>query len=439
MPDSRSLTLRHDRGNAFAVRLVLASVLLLFSISIAWWINSRTPEPVSLTPTLSGQPEYCFTCHADLPEISPSHPVKSFGCVICHGGERLALDADLAHSTMRGGANPSDLTVVEQSCGGGKCHSGASTDYRDHIQRVQSSIQSTYAGAIANIRYTFGAQPDLVARLGISAVTDAEIITETGLPALAGFNPTVDANPAIQKFSENCLTCHLNAQPRTGKAYERYTGCASCHSFSPAGEWSGIETPVHNLSTAIPYSQCNTCHNRGNYDLRTMAFIERKDQPADRLHNYYQPISQFTRCEYTLDCVDCHTRVEAMGDGDIHSNKKEIQYVQCKTCHGTPTELPLTKTLSDPNDIAFRQAFLNPIVDLKAGDTILVTDPSTSSGQRQGEPLWNTRVLPDGTYQMVGKVTQQVFTFRPVMGSACTQTGADQSPAYCHKCHAVER
>ena len=132
-----------------------------------------------------------------------------------------------------------------------------------------------------------------------------------------------------------------------------------------------------------------------------MDFVERTDQPTDRLNDYYQPIAQFVLCEYTLDCVDCHTRVEAMGDGDLHSNKKEIQYIQCKTCHGTPDELPLTKTLTDPKDIAFRLAFLNPVVDLKIGDTILVTE--------KGEPLWNTRVLPDGTYEMVGKATRQLF------------------------------
>ena len=170
-----------------------------------------------------------------------------------------------------------------------------------------------------------------------------------------------------------------------------------------------------------------------------MTFVERADHPAGRLADYYQPIAEFTQCEYTLDCVDCHTRTEAMGDGDLHSSKKEIQYIQCKTCHGTPTELPLTKTLTDPDDLAFKLAFLNPVLDLKVGDTILVTDPSTGSEQRQGEPLWNTRVLPDGAYQIVGKATKQVFTFRPVMGSKCTQTGADQSSAYCHQCHAVER
>ncbi len=414
--------------------LTLSSFLFLLTLLFAWWMNSRGPKPVELIPTLTGQPEYCLTCHADLPEISASHPVRTFGCVSCHGGERLALDADLAHSTMRGGANPSDLSVAETSCGGSNCHSGSEAENRNHIQRVMTSVQSTYAGAIANIRFTFGAQTDLNAHFGINAVTDDE--TRTGITSLSMFDPSSEVNPFIKEFGENCLTCHLNAMPREGDAYVHQTGCAACHTplfDSPPifSENGGSQRGVHKLTTAIPYTQCNACHNRGNYDLRTMTFDERADQPTNRLQDYYQPIAQFTKCEYTLDCVDCHTRSEVMGDGDIHANQKDIQYVQCKTCHGTPTELPLTKTLTDPNDIAFTLAFLNPVVDLKLGDTILVTG--------KGEPLWNTRVLSDGTYEMIGKATRQKFTFRPVMGSSCTQTGADQSSAYCHECHAVER
>ena len=398
--------------------IVIASGILLLSLSLAWWLNSHQPKPVELIPTLTNQPEYCLTCHADLPEISSSHPIKTFGCVSCHGGERLAMDANLAHSTMRGGANPSDLSVVETSCGGSNCHSGSEADDRNHIQRVMTSVQSTYAGAIANIRFTFGAQTDLIAHYGINSVTDEQ--TKTGITSLFKFSPSNEANPFIQKFGENCLTCHINAAPREGVAFVRQTGCAACHS-----------TGKHTLTTAIPYTQCNACHNRGNYDLRTMTFVERTDHPTDRLHDYYQPIAQFTRCEYTLDCVDCHTRSEAMGDGDIHSNQKDIEYVQCKTCHGTPTELPHTKTLTDSNDIAFRMAFLNPVVKIKIGDTILVTE--------KGEPLWNTHVLSDGTYEMIGKATRQDFIFRPVMGSKCTQNGQDQSSAYCHTCHSVNR
>ncbi len=416
---------------------LIASLFLLLTIAGVMWRDSHSPVPTSLTPTLTGQTEYCLSCHSDLPEISPSHPIKTFGCVICHGGERLALDANLAHSSMRGGKNPSDLLVVEQSCGGEKCHGGAPSDNHDHIQRVETSIQSTYAGAIAIIRYTFGAQPDLTARYGIQAIKDAAITTKTGLPSLLTFDPTSETNPFIQKFGQNCLTCHINAIPRQGNPYSRFTGCAACHtpqsqnqSAKNAGN-ANQKSQVHQLTTAIPFTQCNTCHNRGNYDLRQMTFVERTDPLTDRLHTYYQPIAQFTKCEYTLDCIDCHTRVEAMGDGDLHSSKLDIQYIQCKTCHGTPTELPKTFTLSDLNNIAFREAKLNPIVDLKVGDTLLITE--------KDEPLWNTQVLSDGTYRLIGKATKQVFSFRPVKGSQCTQSGEDQSSAYCHQCHSVNK
>lgn len=416
----------------------LLSAGFLLALLFVWWWNSRAPTPIVLTPTLTGKPEYCLTCHADLPEISPSHPVETFGCVTCHGGERLVLDKDLAHSSMRGGANPSDLSVVEASCGGSNCHSGSEADDRHHIQRVTTSIQATYAGAIANIRFTFGAQTDLSPHYGIHAVSDDK--TQTGIQSLLAFDPFSESNPNIQKFGEECLTCHINATPREGDAYARQTGCAACHTPlrlpSNSENLGGVSRRdegggVHALTTAIPYTQCNTCHNRGNYNLRTMTFDERTDHSTIRLYDYYQPIAQFTKCEYTLDCIDCHTRSEAMGDGDIHADQKSIEYVQCKTCHGTPTELPLTKTLTDPNDLAFRLAFLNPVIDLKLGDTILVTE--------KGEPLWNIRVLPDGTYEMYGKATRQYFTFRPVIGSGCTQTGKDQSSSYCHECHAVER
>ena len=398
--------------------LPIASGLFLVSLFVVWYTDSRKLQPIETIPSLTHQPEYCITCHADVPEISASHSIESVGCVACHGGERLALDEDLAHSSMRGGANPSDLSVVETSCGGTNCHAGSEAEDRDHIQRVTTSVQSTYAGAIANIRFTFGAQPDLNAYLGIRVVNDEQ--TQTGILSLAAYDPLSEENPSLQKFGENCLNCHLHGEPMEGDAFARQTGCAACHS-----------TGEHTFSTAIPYTQCNACHNRGNYDLRTITFIERDDHPVTRLQDYYQPIARFTQCEYTLDCIDCHTRNEVMGDGDLHASQKDIQYIQCKTCHGTPTELPLSKTLTDPNDIAFRMAQLNPVIDLQIGDTILITE--------QGEPLWNIQVRADGSYEMAGKASREHFVFKPVMGSGCTQTGEDQSSAYCHECHAVER
>ena len=396
----------------------------MITIILAWWFQARNVAPIVIMPSLTGEPEYCVTCHEDVQEISISHPTKAFGCVICHGGERLALDADLAHSSMRGGNNPSDLSVVEQSCGGSNCHNNTDRELGDHIQRVMTSVQSTYAGAIAIVRYSFGEQTSLTPIYGTEEIDDTSLPSKTGILFLDDYSSIKETHPSLQLFGENCLICHLNT---TGKPEaEHFGGCAACHS----PEKTGKDT-IHTLTTAIPYTQCNTCHNQGNYDLKTMTFVERIDQPVTRLEQYYQPIAQFTQCEYTLDCVDCHTRTEVMGDGDLHANQADIQYVQCKTCHGTLTELPLVKMLTDPNDIAFLMAQLNPVVDLKLGDTILVTD--------QGEPLWNTRLLPDGTYEMVGKATKQLFHFNPVMGSGCQQDPLKQESQYCHECHSVER
>lgn len=419
----------------FYFLILTASGLLLLTLALSWWKESRRPTPIALTPSLTGKTEYCLTCHADLPEISPAHPIKTFGCVICHGGERLALDANLAHASMRGGNNPSDLAVVEQSCGGENCHSGSAADQRDHIQRVKTSLQATYTGAITSVLFTFGAQADLTPHYATTTIED-ENSTKTGITSLLAFSEADHSNPSIQKFAENCLNCHLWSKAPEGAAYARFNGCAACHTPLSHNQPTltnekNLRHFVHQLTTAIPYTQCNACHNRGNYDLRSMTFQERTDHPMDRLHNYYQPIAQFTQCEYTLDCIDCHTRTEAMGDGDLHPNQKEFQYVRCSTCHGTPTTLPLTKTLTDPNDIAFRLALVNPIVKLQIGDTIIITE--------KGEPLWNTRLLPDGNYELIGKATGIHFTFKPVMGSGCTQSGQDQSSDYCHQCHSVKR
>jgi len=413
--------------------LLIASGLLLIVLSVIVWQESHRIKPIALIPSLTGQVEYCLTCHSNLAQISSSHPVQTFGCVICHGGERLALTADLAHSTLRGGANPSDYSVVQTSCGGANCHSGPASSYSDHIQRATTSIQETYAGAIASMLYTFGAEPDLNARFATSAVQAPG--STSGITSLSLFAPAPSSNPAILAFASNCLNCHISGQPLPGAKYFHFTGCAACHTPTQIVPGTNQTLPptgqIHKLTTAISYTQCDTCHNRGNYDLRTMTFQARQDQPTDRLHDYYQPIAQFTSCEYQLDCIDCHTRVEAMGDGSLYRQETDIQYIQCKTCHGTLADLPQTKTMTDPNDLAFRLAQLNPVVDLKLGDTILVTSKE--------EPLWNTRLLSDGTYELFDKAAGAQYTIPLVKGSGCQQDPSRQDSASCHLCHSVRR
>jgi hypothetical protein len=166
-----------------------------------------------------------------------------------------------------------------------------------------------------------------------------------------------------------------------------------------------------------------------------MTFHPREDLPetqrAPRLQDYYQPIAQFTLCEWELDCVDCHTAGEAMGDGDLYSSQAEVQYVQCKSCHGTLEAPPLIYSIADAEDLALRLAFLNPFVDLQVGDTVLKTE--------RDEPLWNIVQQSDGRFLQIGKATGVSYEVPLVQGSECEQKLEEQESRYCHACHAYER
>jgi hypothetical protein len=456
---------------------VAGLALLAAALAIAWnethqpwreWITrynaQRDVTPASieirtLVPTLTGKPEMCLTCHIGIEDISASHPAETFGCVVCHGGEPLALDKNRAHSTLRGGRNPSDLSVATQSCGQANCHGGYADAAQNHVDRVLKSVQATYAGGIAHVRFSFGTQTSQAAQFALRAVNDtSKTLPPKAISSLAPF-PANPVSGTIDAKLLSCLNggCHLWTTPANPQIYTfRSSGCAACHYvYADDGLYRGKDATIsktepghgilHRLTTAIPFSQCNHCHNRGNYDLRTMTFDWRDDLPpiarplsaqmppeGRRLIEYYQPIGEFTKCEVELDCVDCHTAQEAMGDGHIYGSKKDVQYVQCQTCHGTLTTKPQTATIRDTNELAMRQARINGHSDfLRVGDQVIVTE--------RGELLWSVKQIAPAKFIQIEKVTGKLYNVPLVMGSQCTQDGKTQTSDYCHECHFVVR
>jgi len=166
-----------------------------------------------------------------------------------------------------------------------------------------------------------------------------------------------------------------------------------------------------------------------------MEFQARTDLPSDgtasRLAAYYQPIAQFTACEEELDCIDCHSAGEVMGDGDLHRQMSEVRDVECRTCHGTAAEGPTTRQITDASDTALRQARLNPHATLELGDTVVTTE--------RGETLWNVTLQSEGSLELMGKVSGTIYGVPPVAGSGCEQNPDEQESSACHECHAVER
>src|SRR5437016_6093464 len=90
--------------------------------------------------------ERCATCHRG---IEDAHPKKTLACTTCHRGDPTATSYDKAHAGMW--ANPSDLRVVEKTCGASGCHQSIAA-------KVKSSIMAHRAGTQSGTLFPNGLQ-----------------------------------------------------------------------------------------------------------------------------------------------------------------------------------------------------------------------------------------------------------------------------------------
>lgn len=439
----------HDENKKKQVQLDIASY------------QNRKPEIINLILP-NGKVERCKTCHIGIEEISNSHPSNTFGCAVCHGGNPLSLDESTAHAQMYGASHPGSLNVVSTSCGGGanaeKCHSGNQEQAKNEVDLVKTSIMSTKAGELSVVRMMFG----------LDKTKDVPGLTK-GQEAFLYPNP-LQGRPNESGFKQDCLSqCHqsggtiplLTHHPQQGTAQSNKNsvsngklqgnGCEACHVLTnPTHTYIGNDTTikansinhgmVHRLTTQIPYTQCNQCHNQGNHDALKMGFTVRPDMAkvvrdwkagdttwTDRLSDYYLPSELFARCEVSLDCIDCHTRQDVMGDDKLHTSQYDAVHIQCLDCHGTKEKLPLSKKIENLKDLAFEEQITNPqFPALQLGDEILMT--------AKGEELPFLRHTGDNWIQ-TSRVTGKTFKIPLVVGSSCKQTSAEQGADSCHKCH----
>ncbi|HEX3015627.1 MAG TPA: hypothetical protein VHQ46_04525 [Desulfobacteria bacterium] len=426
---------------------------------ISQW-QKRKPQIVSLVLP-DGRVERCQTCHLGLEEISASHPSNTFGCTVCHGGNGLSLDLNTAHADWYGQGHPDRLSVASLSCGGRgpngqTCHNGNNVLAQNEVDLVKTSLMATKAGELSVVRQMFGLDKGaVVPGLG------------SGEPAEQYHNP-LNGNQRQARFEQNCLhQCHqaggylplfvLPGQKPTGnqtapvKENVPGNGCATCHVLTnPSHTYCGGDVTIsrtqkglgssHRLTTRIPFTQCNQCHNQGWHDPIKMQFTPRSDLSTvinhwqgndqngqDRVKDYYVPGEVFARCEVSLDCIDCHTRQDVMGDGHLYTSEYRAVHIQCQDCHGTIYSPPLSKLIVSNSDLAFEEGITNPVFPkLAVGKEIGLT--------HKGEELPFVRHQGRQWY-LFNRVTGEQFVIPLVYGSGCRQDPAQQGTDACHNCH----
>ncbi len=253
----------------------------------------------------------CLACHRGIERASSTHD----GCVSCHGGNPEGKTKEAAHEGIYGIANRSFAGRWELGCK--PCH-------RHQVERVDSSQMFTNTGMIGQIR----------------------------LDNLSG-----------ELYRKFCSRCHIARHSDSRESNGHPAGCAACHfPFGEGAVYRGGDptmrgkTPygaTHAMQGLPPMEACLACHQRsGRHSLSYQGLMDGNNGLVPTRGGMPGPLRASDGRNLThiapdvhflagMECIDCHTSREVMGEGYAAADMRAQLEVRCEDCHGA------TETASD--------------------------------------------------------------------------------------------
>ena len=187
---------------------------------------------------------------------------------------------------------------------------------------------------------------------------------------------------SVTNGETSCVNCHLGAEPRERSGEWRGQGCSACHvPYSRDGRYEGGDIAIDKQQTGrprvhriqsgqsatvtigdesysgIPLETCLSCHERGRRtpgtEVKSGRTSSRRKSPEATAVNadgapdseyladvHHQQESSRENPAGGMLCQDCHTSIDAHGDGNIPTHKLAQVEIECQDCHGLPTVLP---------------------------------------------------------------------------------------------------
>ncbi len=370
-------------------------------------------------PVVLGRREGCLYCHQNMKGFSPAHNPNAIGCVSCHSGNPFTINKTYAHAGMF--LIPGNLDEAKRSCGTAECHG-------DITGRVNKTIMTTLSGMISVDRYAFG---------------------ETHNLNNLHFIDNIDHSPSDNHLRDLCASCHLGGKktdlgPVT--QLSRGGGCNACHlnyskkaldalsNFKNNYSFINDTSFTHpSLSVNITGSHCFGCHSRSgristNYEGWHDTLLKPggiKDTTNFRLledGRVFVKAQQDVHHEKGMDCIDCHTSHEVMGDGKYYAHEEDQTKVTCTDCHFTGKAA--TKSIDQLDQESQRIIYLRKF-DQK-DRKFLVVDKS-------GYPLTNTYINKQNAPELITKLTGKTLPMKPPL-AVCT-FGKGHDNLSCGSCH----
>jgi quinol-cytochrome oxidoreductase complex cytochrome b subunit len=373
-------------------------------------------------PVVLGRREGCLFCHPGVAGLSAAHRAEAVGCASCHLGNPFSLDKATAHAGIV--LIPGGLGDAPRTCGTAACHPSPA-------ERVPRSLMASMAGIVAVDRALWGGRPDV-------ATPHVESLGYRG---------------ADGHLRQLCASCHLGAPKRfLGPVGEdtRGGGCLACHlSYSApaladlrrdlrqraAGRPPGLLSTHPNLSIGTGRVACFGCHSRSGRISTSYEGWHETTLPAPvagdgRRHRtladgrVFVFVAADIHAVQGMDCADCHTSREVMGDGMVRSRAAEAVRVACEDCH-LPAGRPRADVGLDQLDAESRKIAALRKRD-RPGDRFLVT----ANGR---EPLLGTLVDERGLAWLTTRTGAPPRPMKPP-ARICVE-GGGHARLSCVSCH----
>ncbi len=378
--------------------------------------SDRYAGKVAATPIINGRNESCMICHDKTEGFTVSHNPQNMGCFSCHGGNPLSMNKQEAHKSMV--LIPGNLSNARRSCGTANCHP-------DIVSRVPKGLMATLSGMVNVDRYVFNEQD-----------------TPDGEADLADLHHS----PADEHLKNLCVRCHLgNKKMLPGPISEesRGGGCLACHLNYGKKSLTALRTYLKlprdtallkfhpSVDLKVTNSHCFGCHSRsGRISTNYEGWHETVFKPAEVVgkpgyrvvegSRVFKQVGDDVHHAAGMECIDCHTSYELMGDGKTYRHQEQQQDVACTDCHTTK---PNTVT---PLQLDGESAL---IATLRFGN---IGHRRYILTQKHKHPLINTFVKNDSVF-LLGKNNGTIHFTKPP-ASGCNRNKAHKEVS-CSACH----
>ena len=127
-----------------------------------------------------------------------------------------------------------------------------------------------------------------------------------------------------------------------------------------------------------------------------------------------------------LDCIDCHTQRDIMGDGNLYSKQHQAVEIRCETCHGNDNTYPMISKVTELDDAVIRLSKHYKGKPNSVGDWMAVSE--------RKQRMTNVKVQ-NGKMVTIGKRSGRVYNIPLLRNKQIHFIPQHQSRLECTACH----